>query len=221
MAGGTGFQLEQAIRFCGRSMRIAGILQLEAPDGTSTTRYQLAEEAGAPQILEHSGERLSHLRPLPPGAETPAAGNTVSVMGQKYTLAGVRRFRIAASAGQPPGGLPQGDFLVSGLFEGPAGSLLRELAPGSPAQRYYSVKPLLASEVLSADQLAVLQEGERLAALLQAQALEEDRESRRAGPLHKAAAIAVVGLVILGLVYACTADRAGSRAPAQKPVLRG
>jgi hypothetical protein len=215
----TRFQLEQPIRFCGQPMRVAGILQLEAPDGTYTTRYQLAEEAGASQILEHSGERLSQLRPLPPGAETPATGKTLNVMGQRYTLANVRRFRVASSAGQPPGGVPQGDFLVSGLFEGPMGGLLRELAPGTQSQRFYSVKPLLPYDVLSAEQLAIVQEGERLAAMLQAQALEEEREARRSGPLLKAAALAVVGLVVLGLVYACSADRANTRMPAQKAAL--
>lgn len=215
----TRFALEQTIRFCGRTMRVTGLLQIETPDGALATRYQLAEEAGAPQILEDSAGLLFHLRALPTGPQTRAVDNTVSVMGQKYTLSGVRRFRILGASGQPPGGAPQGELLVSGLFEGPAGALLRELAPGSQAQRFYSVKPLSAADVLSAEQLAKAQEGERLAALLQAQAAEEDREARRNGPLFRAVAICVAGLVILGLGYACTAEHAATRAPAKKNVL--
>ena len=159
------FKLDEEVSFCGKPMRVAGLVQFEGADAQLTTRYLLAEAAGAPQILEENGGKFSLLRPFPANAQPQAAGNTVNVMGEKYTLKGVRKMKVLGAAGQPPGGAPKAELLLSGLFEGPMGSLVREMAPGVATQVYYLMKSLDGGEVLSAAQHAAAMEAERRAAV--------------------------------------------------------
>ncbi|MGH8706138.1 MAG: hypothetical protein ACREUO_12075 [Burkholderiales bacterium] len=198
------FKLQDEVALAGKLMRVAGLVQLEGADAKVTTRYLLVEGTAAPQILEESGETFTLLRPFPPGAPPVAAGNTVTVMGAKYTLSGVRKMKVLGSEGQVPGGALGGPLLLSGVFASPAGTLVREMTPGTPGQTFFSVKPIGADEVLSAAQVAAQQEAEKAAAGEQAQAEAETEQSGSAGLLQKAAFWIILILVIGGIAYACS-----------------
>lgn len=196
------FRLDEEISFAGKPMRVAGWIQYEDADAQPLTRYQLAESGGAPLTLEERGGNFFLLRPFPPGAQPEPSGGTISVMNQKYALRGVRKLKLAASAGLAPSGMPKTEFLVSGLFEGQMGSLLRELPAGASAQIFFSSKPVAAGDVLSAAQLAAVREAERLAAELRALA-QEDEKDADSGRMLQMVAIGVAGaVVVLGLVCA-------------------
>jgi hypothetical protein len=159
------FKLGEEIWLHGNPMLVAGRLQFESPDAKITTRYALTDAAGTSQLLEEeAGYRFTLLRPFPPPQ---AAGNTVSVMGEKYTLGAVRRLKITGTEGRIAGGA--GTTLLSGLFQGNMGALLREMVPGAPARSFYLVKPVRPNEVLGAAERAALLEAERLAAAQRAE----------------------------------------------------
>ena len=130
------FKLDEEISFSGKPMRVAGFVQYEGANAQVSTRYQLVAATGAPVILEENGSQFSMLRPFPPTAQPQATGGTVMVMGAKYALAGVRKLKVLGSTGQPPGGPPKAPLVLSGLFEGEMGALVREMAPGAPAQTF-------------------------------------------------------------------------------------
>jgi hypothetical protein len=201
------FQLDEEISLYGKPMLVAGRLQLESPDAKVTTRYTLADASGASQLLEEEPEnKFTLLRPFPPAAQPQASGNTVSVMGEKYTLGGVRRLKVIGTEGRSTGGA--GTLLLSGQFQGAMGALLREMVPGAPAQSFYSAKPVHPNELLGAAERAAQAEAERVAAEQKAQAGDEEEaeEGSKSGPIAKAVTWIVVILVIVGLVYACSGD---------------
>lgn len=204
------FKLDEELSFAGKMMRVAGLVQFEGADAQLTTRYLLAEPSGAPLILEESGNGFSLLRPFPASAQPQPAGNTVSVMGEKYTLAGVRKLKLLGAAGQPPGGTPKAELLLSGVFDGQMGSLVREMAPGSTAQTFFSKKAVSAEEVLSGEQLAARQEAERLAAEDRAKVEEEETESGKGGMLGTAIGWIVTILVVVALGFACSSSEEDS-----------
>jgi hypothetical protein len=165
MGGAKVFGLDAAVMYRGKPMRIAGRMLLEGASGQPTFRYLLSGGAGAPVLLEQAAaERYALLRPFPPAAEPQTAGNTVTVGAERYTLVGVRRLRVLEALGQSTGAAPGATLLLSGMFEGPAGTLMRELVPGSDRQVYYLVKPLAAGELLSAEAHAAQREAARRAA---------------------------------------------------------
>lgn len=196
------FTLDEEISLAGKPMRVAGLVQFEGTNAQLITRYLLAETAGAPLILEESGERFSLLRPFPPGAQPQVTGGTITVVNEKYTLSGVRKLKVLGAAGQPPGGAPKAELLFSGLFEGQMGSLLRELTAGASAQVFFSSKPVAAEEVLSGEQRAARQEAERLAAEIMAQTADDEKDKGKGKSLQIAAICIVTVLVLLGLAYA-------------------
>ncbi len=196
------FKLGEEISFAGKLMRVAGLVQFEDANAGLLTRYLLAEAAGAPLILEENGETFSLLRPFPPGAQPQATGGTITVMNEKYTLSDVRKLKVLGAAGQAPAGMPEAELLLSGVFAGEMGSLLRELPAGASTQVFFSSKPVGAGEVLSAEQRAAQQEAERLVAELQAQAEDEEKDSGKGKSLQTAAICCVILLVFLGLAYA-------------------
>lgn len=198
------FKLDEEVVLSGKPMRVAGLVQYEAGNDQLVTRYLLAEPTGAPVILQEDSGGLSMLRPFPPAAQPVAAGSTVTVMGEKYALAGVRKLKVLGAAGQPPGGTPRAPLLLSGLFGGPMGSLVREMAPGAAAQAFFSLKPVPAEDVLSGEQVAKKQEAERMAADLKAQAADEEDTAAAGNPLTKAAVWIVMILVVVGLGFACS-----------------
>ena len=205
------FKLDEEVSLSGKPMRVAGLVQFEGANNQFTTRYLLAEAAGAPQILEETGDRLALLRPFPATAQPQAAGNTVTVMGEKYTLADVQKLKVLGVAGQPPGGAPKGPVLLSGRFDGQMGALVREMAPGAGTQAFFSVKPVRGEDVLNGTQVAERQEAERAAAQLKAQDEEEQEESGKGGLLQKAVSW-IVAIVVVGLLgFACSdSDDGGS-----------
>lgn len=158
------FGIGEEMVFGGKLMRVAGLARFEGASGQQTTRYLLAEAFGAPVILERGDERFSRLRPLPSGSQPRAAGNVLMVADQKYSLVAVRKLKVIAVAGQAIGAIPGALLLLSGIFEGPAGTLMREMAPGTATRVYYLVKRLGAGEVLSAAQHAAIKEAARRAA---------------------------------------------------------
>jgi len=165
MAGSKVFGLDAGVVFRGKSMRVAGRMLLSGASGQSTFRYLLSGGAGAPVLLEQAADdRYALLRPFPPAAEPQTAGNTVSVGKERYTLVGVRRLKVLEAIGQSTGAAPGAALLLSGMFEGPAGTLMRELVPGSDKQVYYLVKPLAAGDLLSAESHAAAREAARRAA---------------------------------------------------------
>lgn len=165
MAGGKVFGLDASVVFRGKPMRIAGRMLLEGASGQSTFRYLLSGGAGAPVLLEQAAsDRYALLRPFPPAAEPQTAGNTVAVGAERYTLVGVRRLKVLEALGQSTGAAPGATLLLSGMLEGPAGTLMRELVPGSDKQVYYLVKPLAAGDFLSAEAHAEAREAARRAA---------------------------------------------------------
>lgn len=196
------FRLDEEISFAGKPMRVAGWVQYEDATSQSLTRYLLAEAGGAPLTLEESDGNFFLLRPFAAGAQPAAAGRTISVLNQKYTLRGVRKLKLAASAGQPPGGMPKAELLVSGVFEGQMGYLLRELPAGASTQVFFSAKPVAAGDVLSGEQLTAAREAERLAAEARELAEDEEKDASKGKTLH-IAALAIAGILILvGLAYA-------------------
>ncbi len=160
----TVFALGETVVYGERPMRVAGVAVLEGASGQRTTRYLLEDVAGAPVLLEEGEGRFSLLRPFPAGAQPPAAGNVVTVGKEKYTLVGVRKLTQRAAEGKAAGGRPQAPLLLSGIFEGEAGTLMRELAPGAAGQVYYLVKSLAPGTVLSAAQHETAKEAARRAA---------------------------------------------------------
>jgi hypothetical protein len=196
------FRIDEEITFAGKPMRVAGWIQYEDANAKPLTRYLLAEAGGAPLILEESGGNFFLLRPFAPGAQPQPVGSTITVMNQKYALSVVRKLKVLGTAGQPPGGMPKAELLVSGLFSGAMGSLLRELPAGASTQVFFSSKRVAADEVLSGEQLSAHREAERLAAEARALA-EDDAKDPGAGKSIQIAALAVAGiLILLGLVYA-------------------
>jgi hypothetical protein len=196
------FRIDEEITFAGKPVRVAGWVQYEDANAQPLTRYLLAEAGGAPLILEESGGNFFLLRPFAPGAQPQPVGSTITVMNEKYTLSGVRKLKVLATAGQPPGGMPRTELLVSGLFAGEMGSLLRELPAGASTQVFFSSKRVAADEVLSGEQLSAHREAERLAAEARALAAD-DAKDPGAGKSIQIVALAVAGiLILLGLVYA-------------------
>jgi hypothetical protein len=197
------FSLDEELSVAGKPARVAGRLQLEADDGRIATRYFVAGTLGTAHILEETGDGLAMLRPLPSAAQQ-AAGKTVTVLGSKYALAGIRRLKVLGVEGQPPQAVPGAQLLLSGVFEGPSGRLLRELVPGTSVQMFFGVEPLAADEVLGAPELAARREAERLAAAQQAEAESESDPAGSGRSLMKAAGWLGVALVVGGLFYACS-----------------
>jgi len=196
------FRIDEEITFAGKPMRVAGWIQYEDANAQPLTRYLLAEAGGAPLILEESGGSFFLLRPFAPGAQPQPVGSTITVMNAKYTLSGVRKLKVVGTAGQPPGGMPKAELLVSGLFAGEMGSLLRELPAGASTQVFFSSKRVAADEVLSGEQLSAHREAERLAAEARALAQDEAQDAG-AGKSRQLAAIGIAGAcILLGLVYA-------------------
>jgi hypothetical protein len=218
------FKVDEEISFSGKPMRVAGLVQYEGANAKISTRYLLTEATGAPVILEENGTQFSLLRPFPPTAQPQAAGGTVTVMGTKYALSGVRKLKVLGAAGQPPGGTPKAELLLSGLFEGEMGALVREMAPGAGAQTFYSLKPVHADEVLTSAQRAEVMEAQRLAAEAKAQAEEEGEDSTVAGtPFMKTVVWIVVIVVVVGLGFACSGsdDEGGSSGSARSSFSAG
>jgi hypothetical protein len=198
------FKLDEEISFSGKPMKVAGLVQYEGANAQIATRYLLTEPAGAPVILEDNGAQFSLLRPFPASAQPQAAGSTVMVMGTKYTLSGVRKLKVLGAAGQPPGGTPRAELLLSGLFEGEMGTLVREMAPGAGVQTFYSLKPVHAEDVLTGAQHAAALEAERLAAEVKAQDDAQEDPAAGRSPLAKAASWIVTIIVVAGLGFACS-----------------
>jgi len=196
------FKLGEEIFLSGKPMRVAGWVQFEAAPAERFTRYLLAEADGAPLIIEESGESYCLLRPFVHGALPEATGGTIKVMREKYTRSSVRKLKVVGSAGQPPGGrMPKSALVVSGVFAGSMGTLLRELPAGANTQVFFSSRPLQSGDVLSAAQFAARQEAGRQAA----EALGLSRDGGEAPGKHwpELAALGIATLlVIAGLVVA-------------------
>lgn len=187
----------------GREMSVTGVAQYEDATGEAVTRYAFSDGVGSPQVVEQQGLRFSLLRPLPPEAQPGTSGNTVSVLDEKYTLVKVRKLTLLATAGKPPGNPPRGTLLLSGLLQGQAGSLIREIEPGRNEQTYYALKVLPPEEVLSGEQLAELRRRERAAAEAQTRAEEDAEDLGELGPLQRAAFWLALFLAVGGLALAC------------------
>ena len=146
------FMLDEQVVFRGRPLRVTGRVQFEGSSGQLTFRYQLSDAAGAPVVLEEGEGRFAMLRPFPPAARFKTADNTIIVGTEKYTLVGVRKLKVLDVSGNAAGIVTRAPLILSGIFEGLMGTLMRELVPGNPTQVYYLLKPLKAGEVVSAAQ---------------------------------------------------------------------
>jgi hypothetical protein len=197
------FKLEEQVVLGGQPFQVAGVAQLELPDGSVATRYLLNGEKGASQIVEERKDRLSVLRPFPPSAAPQPKGNEVSVMGARYVLAGVEKLAIGGAEGAPVGALPGSGLLLSGRFESPTGDILREIAPGGGGQTFYAAKALAAEDLLSSVQHAAALAAQVQVAEQQAAADAETSKST-GGWVGKLVGWIVTLLVIGGLVYACS-----------------
>jgi hypothetical protein len=159
------FSLGAQVVFRDKPMRVSGRMLLEGTSGQSTFRYQLTDDAGAPVVLEQAAaHRYALLRPFPSAARPPTAGNTITVGVERYTLVGVRRLKVLEVLGQVPGSLSRGELLLSGMFEGLMGTLMRELVPGTNRQVYYLVRPVETGDMLSAEAHAAARAAESRAA---------------------------------------------------------
>ncbi len=148
------FMLEEEVVFRHRPMRVTGRVQLEGSSGQLMFRYQLADPAGAPVVIEEGEGRFAMLRPFPPAARFKTAHNTILVGTEKYTLVGVRKLKVLDIGGNSAGLVAKAPLILSGIFEGLMGTLMREMVPGSAAQTYYLLKPLAAGDVRSATRYA-------------------------------------------------------------------
>jgi hypothetical protein len=158
------FPLDAELVFRARPVRVAGRLTLEGASGQVSYRYHLSDGAGAPILVEQASERFALLRPLPSAADPQTPGNAILIGSERYTLVGVRKLTMLDAVGLISGATPKAPLLLSGMFEGPAGTLMRELVPGSSKQVYYLVKPLARGELLSAEAHAAAREAARRAA---------------------------------------------------------
>jgi hypothetical protein len=196
------FKLDEQIVLAGNAMNVAGMLQLEHPDGRVMTRYALAAEDGATQLLEECNGAYTLLRPFPPAARPEVTGSTVTVMGEKYELEGTQRLAVLGTAGSYPGALKDAAVLLSGRFVSAMGGLLREIAPGAAAaeQNFYALKEAPAETVMTAEaHAAVLQEQmQQRAAAAQAAA---ETGGQGSGKWVK---VLVAIVIVAFLVYACS-----------------
>ena len=158
------FMPDEDVVFRGRPMRVAGRVRFEGSSGQLTFRYLLSDPTGAPVIIEEGEGRFAQLRSFPAGSRPRTVANTVSVGAEKYTLVGVRKLKVLDVSGNAPGVAVKATVIVSGVFEGPMGTLMRELVPGAAAQVYYLVKPLAAGEVVSAARFSADRDAEGRAA---------------------------------------------------------
>jgi len=165
MADPQVFSLGAQVVFRGKQMRIAGRMLLEGVSGQSTFRYLLTDESGAPAMLvQAAAGKYALLRPFPSAARPPTSGNTITVGVERYTLVGVRRLKVLEVLGQVPGSLARGELLLSGMFEGLMGTLMRELVPGTDRQVYFLVRAVETGDMLSAEAHAAAREAESRAA---------------------------------------------------------
>ena len=154
MSQGEIFMPSEQVVFRRRPMQVAGRVQFEGASGQLTFRYLLSEPAGAPVIVEEGDGRYALLRSFPAAAQLRTAANTITVGTEKYTLVAVRKLKVLDVSGKVPGiarGVP---LVLSGIFEGPMGTLVREMVPGTAGQVYYLLKPLEAGEIVSAARYA-------------------------------------------------------------------
>jgi hypothetical protein len=200
--GAAKFELDEEIYCEGKPVRVAGWVRYAGVSAELLTRYLLAEPGGAPFVVEESGGKFSLLRPFSSGAQPRATGSVIRVMREKYTLSSVRKLKVIGHAGQPPGGIPKAELLVSGLFTGRMGSLLRELPAGAGSQIFFSSKPLGPGEVLSANQYAARREAGRLAAEAAALANAAGKGAGAGKTAQIAALFVAALLVVAGLAYA-------------------
>ncbi len=149
-APGEIFLLDEEVVFRGRPMQVTGRVQFEGANGQLTFRYLLSGPDGAPVIVEEGEGRFALLRALPPVSRLQNASNTITVGTAKYTLVGVRKLKVLDLGGKVPGVAPNVPLILSGIFEGLMGTLMREVVPGMTAQQHYLLKPLAPGEVLSA-----------------------------------------------------------------------
>lgn len=165
MADSRVFGLDAQVVFRSKPMRVAGRLLLEGASGQSTFRYLLSDESGAPVLLEQAGERrFALLRPFPPAARPATAGNTITVGVERYTLVGVRRLKVLELLGQAPAPVARAEILVSGMYEGLMGTMMREMVPRTDRQVYYLIRPVETGDVLPAGAYAAALEAESRAA---------------------------------------------------------
>jgi len=197
------FKQGDGLSLIGRAARVAGVIQYEDATGEAVTRYLAVESSGAPTIIEETAEGYVLLGSFPANAQPSASGNSVSVLGEKYALKGVRKLSLLGSAGQIPGGVPKSDLLLSGEFSGSMGSVLREMVPGAGTQIFYLLRQLRADDVLSNDEIASRLEAGRRDAEARGSGDEEEPASEMKIQLALLAAIAVI--VIAALAYALTA----------------
>ena len=197
------FKQGDGLSLIGRSVRVAGLIQYEDAAGQTVTRYFVAEPSGAPSLIEETATGFTLLGSFPGNAPPAASGNSVSVMGEKYALKGVRKLALLGTAGQIPGGPPRSDLLLSGEFSGSMGSVLREMVPGVGTQIFYLLRQLRADDVLSNDEIASRLESGRREAETRGSADTEDPPVQTRIQMAVIAAIAVI--VIAALAYALSA----------------
>jgi hypothetical protein len=163
-APGEIFMPDEEVVFRGRPMRVTGRVQFEGSSGQLTFRYQFADPEGAPVLIEEGEGKYANLRPFPPAARFKTAGNTILVGTAKYTLVGVRKLKVLDASGNTSAIAAQAPLILSGIFEGLMGTLVREMVPGTATQAYYLLKPLKTGELLSAAQYAAEKNSESIAA---------------------------------------------------------
>lgn len=197
------FKLDEQIRFAGNPLTVAGIVQFEDAAGQLVTRYLLGSGAGALQILEERGEAtFTVLRPFPPAAQPQVEGSQMMVMGEKYTLANVSKLKLVDAEGKTPTGTPAPPLLLSGRFESGLGVLLREIVPGPNTQTFYSLKPVAASDLLTAEQAAAADE--LAARFREEQALAASEAEEEGGWAKKIGGWVITALIVGTLAYSCS-----------------
>ena len=197
------FKQDDGLSLIGRSVRVAGLIQYEDAEGQTVTRYLVAEPSGAPALIEETVAGFTLLGSFPGNAPPAASGNSVSVMGEKYALKGVRKLTLLGSAGQIPGGRPRSDLLLSGEFSGSMGSVLREMVPGVGTQIFYLLRQLRADDVLSNDEIASqLESGRREAETRGSADAEEPPVQMK---IQIAVFVAIAVIVVAALAYALSA----------------
>jgi len=159
------FPQDAEVVFRDKTMRVMGRMHLEGASGQRSYRYLLSDGSAAPVLLEQvSGARFSLLRPFPPAARPRTVENTIAVGTERYSLVGVRRLKVLETLGQVPGLAERGELIVSGMFEGLMGTLMREMVLGTDKQTYYLVRPVESGNVLSTAAYAAAREAESRAA---------------------------------------------------------
>ncbi|MSQ72698.1 MAG: hypothetical protein EXR27_15625 [Betaproteobacteria bacterium] len=187
--------------------RVGPIVQFEQqPELTLVTRYGLVASSGDLSWLQHKQNAVSLLRPFPPQVQPQASGDSLNVMGEKHSLAGIAKLKLIAAEGEfavlpKPGGL-----ILAGEFTGANSTILREIVPGVAQQNYYAQKPVAAADVQRVADLAAYAAATAAANVGKEDQVAAEPDNDTGSTIKRWLGWAAGVFVLVVVVYACSSD---------------